>query len=436
MFYKKISYTIFTILIAFTIISCLDDSTGVDGSSATFNGSVESSSPSQQEKATATSNEGVVVTAARVTSSGTLESIDETETETNASGEFSLEVDTDVANDIVITAQSETGELQGFLSSAVENGQSYTLKPINIESSAETKIYTELVAEGNTDLVQKSEIDAVITSDIASQIQASNTAAAEVAAGLTNYAEAKAEFLEEQGESDIEATLEAVAEAKADAQFQYEAELDGSSSVDEREAAFDALLEAHHNAYTDADVEHETVAKLAHMRVNVLQNTFSSASADVEEGIYTSSSLFAALAIDAAARANAEASGMSDATVSAIADEGTSLKSEIKASAGSSSDVEAAFETYHDNVREAMENDSSAEAGVILEIDSEINASGGSKSVFNSALSGVISVDLLTDIYLSFTNSIENNVESKSETLGELDTEAMTNLFILINLNS
>lgn len=413
-------------------MSCSDDSSSVDESTATINGSVESSSNGQQEKAAVQKNEGVVVAAARVTSSGTIETIGETETETNASGEFSLDVDTDVANHIVITAQTEAGELKGHLSAAVQNGQSYTLKPINTESSAEAEVFMELVADGNADLVQKSDIDATVTSEVSGQIQGNSTAAAELAAGLANYAEAKADFLADMGESEVEAKLDQAEEAKANAQFQYEAELAGSTSADEKDAAFDAFLEAYLNAYTDTDFEHESVAKLAHMRVNVIQNTFSSASANVEEGLKSSTSLFAALAVDAAAQTNAEASGMSDATISAIADAGASLKSEIKASA----DVEAAFETYHSEVRQAMENDSSAEASIIIEIDSEINANGGPKSVFNSALSGVISVDLLTDIYLSFTNSIESNVESKSDALGELNTEAMANLFILINLNS
>lgn len=434
MLYKKLSYIIFTTIFAFTFISCSDDSTGIDESSATINGSVESSSSSQQDKATSNSNEGVVITAARVTSSGTLETIGETET--NASGNFSLDVNTDVANHIVITAQTEVGEMKGYLSEAVQNGHSYTLKPINTESSAETEIYTELVAEGNADLVQKSEVDMTVTSEVAAKIQSSNSAAAEIAAGLTNYAEAKAEFLADMGESEVDAKLNQAADAKTEAQFHYEAELAGSSSVNEKETAFDTFLEAYLTAYTEAEFEHESIAKLAHMRVNVIQNTFSSASADVEDVIYASTSLFAALAVDAAARTNAEASGMSDASVSAIADAGTSLKNEIKTSANASADVEAAFQTYHEEVRQAMENDSSTEAGVILEIDSEINVSGGSKAVFNSALSNVISVNLLSDVYMSFTNSIESNVDGKSDSLGELNAEAIANLFILINLNS
>lgn len=433
---KKYLFSIFAVILAIGISSCTDDSTSVDESEAMIHGSVEADNNSAQKQAKATSNstEGVMVTAARVNSSGSLETISEAEAETDASGEFALAVDMNAAEHIVLVAETETEELKGFLSAEVENGSSYTLKPINVESSAESEIYTELVADGSIEGIHKSDIEAVVRSEAASHIHTNSSAAADVAAGLSNYAEARAEFLAELGEDNVDAKLDQTFETMADIQFQYESDV-ASASEEEKEAAFETFLEARVDAYTEADFEANSVAKLAHMKTNVLLNTFSSVSSEAENDIESSTSLFAAIATDRAVRVSAEASGVSDATISEIADAGVTLKSELTTN-GASADIEAAFETYHEEVRTALENDSSVEASVVVEIDSDINAAGGAKTVFDTALSGVISVSVLNDIYVTFINSTHSQVENNSEELGEVDAEAMAEILVLINLNS
>lgn len=431
--YQLIS--IATILFVFSFTACSDNSTGAsDEPVAIINGSVEGETSQSKVNSTAKNEDGTVISAARITSNGSFETISGTETETDASGQFSLEVDVNAAEQLVIIAEQSSGELKGFISAEIENGQSYDLKPLNGESTAETSIFAEIVANGNADIVQKSDIEAVIQSETAARVNASSDAAAKLAAGLENYADARAKFFAEFVEGSTETSLTQAFELMASAQFEYEASLQASSSSENKEAALESLLEATLNAYAEAGVETSAKAKLVHMQTTALQNSIASTSGEIKENVTSSASLFAAIALDSSTRASAEASGFSDATVSAIADAGVTLKNEIKASAGSSSEIEASFEAYHEDVRSAMENDSSTEASIIIEIDTEINAAAGPKFTFENALSGVVSAELLTDITSTFESSIQNSVEARSDQLGDLNTEAVADLFVLINL--
>lgn len=437
MLFKYQLFTIVSLLFIFSISACSDNSTGIsEDPEATINGSVEGETSQAKINSANKSTEGIVVTVARVTSNGSIETISGTETETNASGEFSINVDANAANHFIVIAEHSSGELMGFVSAEIENNQSYTLKPINIESTAETSIFTEVVANNNSDIVQKSDIETIIRSGAAAQIYGNSSAAAEIAAGMANYAEARAEIFTEFVEGNVQSNLDQFFALMADAQFEYEANINAASSAGQKETAFETFLETQLDAYAEIGAEVSTASKLLHMQSKALQNSITSVSSEIKNEVRSSTSIFAAMAVDIAAQANAEASGMSEATISAIVDAGTNLKNDIKASDGASAEITAVFETYREEVSEAMENDSSVEATVIVTIDTEINSSGGAKFIFDNAVSGVVDVNLLGDIYLTFVNNVHSNVESKSEELGEVNTESVAKLLLLINLFS
>lgn len=428
-------------MVLFVFTACSDNSTGVDsngpdngtnGSAATINGSVDESSQSKVQSGE-TSAEAGVVSAARINSSGSVEIIEGTETEFNASGRFSLQVDAGVSDHIIVVAETAEGEVKGFISAGIENNQSYTIKPLNAESNAETAVFAEVIANGKADVVQKSDIEVAVRGNAAADINSSSSAAAEVAAAVSNSAEARAEFISEF-ESDARFNL--AAELIADAQFQLESNLDVAASDDERKAAFDAFLEAKVNAYAESGMEMSNIGQMFHLQAEVKQNTFSSVSADVENSARASVSVLAAIAIDNAVNAKAQASGASDATISAIADAGVNLRAELESSSGAETEIENAFETYHQEVRAAFESDSSTEATVIVTVDAEINVNGGAKSSFKSSLSGLLDLGLLTDAYADFTSSVQSTAEAESDVIGEIDVETVTDIVVLINLFS
>lgn len=431
--------TTVTLLVLFTFTACSDDnSTGNNGgetpeSQATVNGQVEDEF--SKSSASHAKVEGAVVTAATISSSGSIEMMEATETEVESSGEFTLELDASAAEEVVVVAEHEGEQLMGYISAEIENGSSYTMKPIDVESSAETDVFAQIKSQGNTDIVHKSDIETVITSNSAADIYGDGSATADIAAAVTNSAEARAEFFSEFSES-AESDIEAYFETMTDAQFSYESTLNSSSSVDEEEAAFEGYLETKVNAYSEASLNEKQTAEFLHAQGQVILNSMSSVSSEVENDARHSSSTMIAIATDNAVQARAEASGMSDATISAIADAGVSLRSEVQGSGGSEGTISAAFETYHDEVRSAMESDSSVEGTAVVTIDTEINAAGGVKANFHSTLSGLVDTSSLTDLYIDFDNDVSAIVDANSALIGDVDAEVLADIMVLINLSS
>lgn len=177
-------------------------------------------------------------------------------------------------------------------------------------------------------------------------------------------------------------------------------------------------------------------AEFLHAQGKVILNSMSSVSSEVESEARSSSSIMVAIATDNAVQARAEASGMSDETVSAIADAGATLRLEVQESSGSESTIHTAFETYHEEVRAAIENDSSVEGTAVVTIDTEINAAGGIKATFNSTLLGLVDASGLTDLYIDFNNDIDAIVDANSSLIGDIDTEVLADIMVLINLSS
>ncbi|WP_421774524.1 hypothetical protein [Gracilimonas sp.] len=429
---KPIKLSIVFLITALVAMGCSTNSS--NNESATVEGSVQPESSKQ--KVAASSVEGAVVTAARVTSGGSLETMEGTKTETNASGNFMLEVDVEAAENIVIVAKNEGNEWRGFLSSEVENGSSVTLKPINTESSAESSVFAEVVASGNADIVQKSDIEAVVTNKTASEIESGLTSSAQIATSLKNSAEARVEFYSEMMQDNSEEALDETYELLAEAQFQLESELAASSSAEARSEAYDVFIESTVNAYVNAGLDASATAKALEMWSRVTVNSMTAVSSEIKNDVRAQTSLIAATAVDLAVQAEAEATEMSESSKQAIIDAGVELRSEIEASAGVASEVEAAFEAYHDEVRNTMESDAAFEATVILNIDNEINSDNGAKSNFSSSISGILKASAVFDVYESFFTSIQGTVESNLSGSSESEIEAVSQIMILINLAS
>lgn len=442
--YSKFNLLVVTIslLALFNITACSDDnSTGNDNdgetpeSQATINGQVEDEFAKSASTSNAKDIEGTVVTAATVSSTGSIEMMNDTETEIESSGEFTLEADVSTADEIVVVAENEGEQLMGYISAELENGNSYTIKPVDTESSAETEVFAQIKTQGDADIVHKSDIETMITSNSAAEVYGDASATAEIATAVSNSAEARAEFFSEFSE-DAESEINAYFETMTDAQFSYESTLNSSSSTDEKEAAFDAYLETKANAYSETSLNEKQTSEFLHAQGNVIVNSMSSVSSEVENEARHSSSTIIAIATDNAVRARAESSEMSDETVSAIADAGVTLRTEVKGSGGSESTINAAFETYHEEVRSAMESDSSVEGTAIVAIDTEINAAGGVKATFSSALSGLVDTSSLTDLYINFNNDVDAIVDTNSSLIGDIDAEVLSDIMVLINLSS
>merc|ERR1711974_312606 len=278
--------------------------------------------------------EGTVVTMATVTANGSINTIEGAETTTDANGKFSLSFDASTAQNYVVVAENNSAEAMGFLSTQVENGQSIQLKPIDTESTAESNVFARLVAQGDADLVTKSDIEAMVTSTNESEVRNSASLASQFAVALASSAEARADFFANEVEGNGEEKLNATLEILADAQTRLEADLSAASSTQAETEAYDLFLETSANAFVSAGVEANKAAQAIEIWGRVLVNNTNSASTEIKNSVRSQTSIMAGIAIDAAVRAEAEASEMSNEKTQAIADAGVQLKAALRTAVG------------------------------------------------------------------------------------------------------
>jgi hypothetical protein len=427
-FYK---YPIMLLMLAVIGFACSDSNNNSD--SATVNGSVEQS----QSKAKAL-NEGTVVTMATVTSNGSINTIEGAETTTDANGEFSLSFDASAAQNFVVVAENNGAEAMGFLSAQVENGQSIQLKPIDTESTAESEVFARLVAQGDADIVTKSDIEAMVTSANENEVRNSTTLASQFAVALASSAEARADFFANEVEGNGEEKLNATLEILADAQTRLEADLSAASSTQAETEAYDLFLETTASAFVSAGVEANKAAQAIEIWGRVMINNINSASTEVKNSVRSNTSIMAGIAIDAAVRAEAEASEMSNESKQAIADAGVQLKAALRTAVGVKADVETAFEEYQEDVQTAMESDSSIEANFVVSVNTEINSQTGAKTIFENAISGTTSADVALTVFSTFFSDVQSTSEdnASASSMSSATIEAATNIIILTNLAS
>ena len=427
-FYK---YPIMILMLAVIGFACSDSNNNSD--SATVNGSVEQS----QAKAK-TLTEGTVVTMATVTANVSINTIEGAETTTDANGKFSLSFDASTAQNYVVVAENNGAEAMGFLSTQVENGQSIQLKPIDTESTAESNVFARLVAQGDADLVTKSDIEAMVTSTNESEVRNSASLASQFAVALASSAEARADFFANEVEGNGEEKLNATLEILADAQTRLEADLSAASSTQAETEAYDLFLETSANAFVSAGVEANKAAQAIEIWGRVLVNNINSASTEIKNSVRSQTSIMAGIAIDAAVRAEAEASEMSNESKQAIADAGVQLKAALRTAVGVKADVEAAFENYQEEVQTAMENDSSIEANFVVSVNTEINSQTGAKTIFENAISSTTSADVALTVFATFFSDVQSTSEDNASatSMSSATLEAATNIIILTNLAS
>ena len=419
------------LMLAVIGFACSDSNNNSD--SATVNGSVEQS----QAKAK-TLTEGTVVTMATVTANGSINTIEGAETTTDANGKFSLSFDASTAQNYVVVAENNGAEAMGFLSTQVENGQSIQLKPIDTESTAESKVFARLVAQGDADLVTKSDIEAMVTSTNESEVRNSASLASQFAVALASSAEARADFFANEVEGNGEEKLNATLEILADAQTRLEADLSAASSTQAETEAYDLFLETSANAFVSAGVEANKAAQAIEIWGRVLVNNINSASTEIKNSVRSQTSIMAGITIDAAVRAEAEASEMSNESKQAIADAGVQLKAALRTAVGVKADVEAAFENYQEEVQTAMENDSSIEANFVVSVNTEINSQTGAKTIFENAISSTTSADVALTVFATFFSDVQSTSEDNASatSMSSATLEAATNIIILTNLAS
>ena len=432
-----------TLLIAgVTLISfaCSDDNSD-NGSQATFRGTVQTSefNMSSFDKTGDTSisdshqSGKSDVYAARVMNNGEVEKIDETETQTDDQGRYTIAVDMTAAQRIVIVAQNSGQTLRSFVAAGVENGKTYAMKPISAETSAETDIYLQVVKSGKTNSVSKADIELAVDQSAGAQLHANPSAAVQVAAALAKAGEARAQFYSAKLQSNANAKLKEAMDLHAKAQVEYESRISGNSSVSEREAAMEAFMDASLNAYAETGLETADASTLVDLWVRMTMSGLNNTSSQVKNRVHVRLAFFRALVLDKSVRAQAEAAGFAQSTKQAIQEAGVKLKVAINTTVSTTAEIEAAFGDWKTEIEEAIENDTSVEAEVIISLNTEINSATGASTAFHTAVNASVSTSVVTAAYVTFSNAVKELMRARITNGSEAKVEAATNMLVTMN---
>jgi hypothetical protein len=441
MTYKKLQ----NIILGFTLIivgfACGDSSTSTDGEQATVNGRVENNESAGKVSGSdqISSVEGAVVTAARVTSSGSLEMIGNAETETDANGQFTLNIDADAvanaAGHVVIMAEKESQQWKAFVHSELRGGSSIELKPLTAESSGEASVYQQVVANGEANLVSKADIEAYIDSEAGSECKDNSEAAAEFASSLAAEAQARAAFFTNQSIQITQEQKNEIRDAKAEAVAELHSRLYASTSQSAKAEAYDAYFDAVANAYVTAGVSANAYARAKESASHMVINGTTELSSNAKSEVRANSAILVAIAIDNATQARMEASGAVESSIQAAAEAGAQLRADLKAQAtATKSEVESLFETYNAAIVDVLEQEVSANAQTIVTINSQINNENGVKANLESSLEASLSTDLLVDAYTTFYTGVKTVVDETFTDSTEAEAQLVTDVMILINL--
>lgn len=373
------------------------------------------------------------VYAARVRDDGEIEKIEQTQTQTDDQGRFEIAVDVEAAQRVVIVAENSGQRLYGFIGKGVENGKRYSMKPINAESNAEAHVYMQLVKSGKANTVTKSDIELAVDSRAAASINANPSAAVNIAAAMAKAAEARSRYYSSKIQSNANARLEQAMSLQAKAQVEFESRVASNASVESREAALEAMMDAHFNAYVESGLSTADAATLVDLWVRMTTNGLQSSSSEVRNRIHVRLSLYKALVLDKVVRAQAQTAGLSSATIQSIQQSGVKLRVTIASQSSTVADIRSAFDTWKSEVKSAIESDASVEAGVIITLNSEINGIAGASTVFNAAVSTSVDTQLVTSAYITFTNAVRELTRTRIQSGTEAKVDAATSVLVLLN---
>ncbi|GAA5520932.1 hypothetical protein LQ318_04275 [Aliifodinibius salicampi] len=441
--YRQIQNTIIVLTISLLGFACSDLSTSSDSDEATVNGRVESNE-GQKAKSSgyqSTAVEGATVTMARVTADGSLEAIQNASAETNAEGEFTLQVDadavTDASGDIIVVAEKEGQQWKACLYGELKNGSSIDLKPITIESSGEASVYQQVVARGETGLVSKADIETYIGSEAAAEIQANSEAAAEFAVALAKEAEARATFFANQSIEITEEQMMEIKNAKAEALANLHASLYASSSQSAKADAYNTYTQAVASAHTEAGINANAYAKAKEGASNLIIKNTTELSSSAQSEVRANSAVIVAIAVDKAVQARMEAAEIAESSVEAAAQAGTQLRADVrsKATAGAS-EIQSLFASYNHKIVDVLEQEFSANAETIVGINSQINSTGGIKATLVASIGASANTDAIVDAYSTFYSAVETLVSNLFTAGTDAEAQLVSDIMILINIEN
>lgn len=428
-------------------MACDNSSGSEDGEPAMIEGRVENTSSSSSDTTDSAQTrfktvEGAAVTVTRIQADGSLETISDSATVTDAEGEFTLAVSANAvsngSNQFIVMAENEGETAKTFVTSEVESGVTVLVQPITYESSAEADVYQQLIAADNTEPVEKADIETFVNAKVAVDLENDSTLASEVAAGLSARAATIAEFYNALEVDVSEEQRDEIQQIKLDAQTKLENRLHALSGEQGAVGIFEDFIETVAQAEIEAGINATAAAKASEGSSHILLNQTSELSAEAQAEVRQQAALMLTFPLSEGVQKQLEFAGASRSAVNSAGDAAATLRINIRAiNSPSEEEISAAFKGYNQEIVSIIQNEFNINGELFAAANAEINKSGGAKLTLESTLDGTVAVPSVIDAYMEFYANAESIINSTFESATEAELRRyFTQLLILINLDS
>ena len=197
--------------------------------------------------------------------------------------------------------------------------------------------------------------------------------------------------------------------------------------------AFESFQEAIINAYVNAGISKSKHAKIIEISTEEMLRASSSLSSETRLALERSSAKRKSHVQRRAMEEDFESANTPQSQRNDVISAGVTLETSIDAAA-SVSEINAAFNAYHDTVVEQLRLVLNAHSASITSIDASINSAGGAKAVLTTSLAAAVSTDAVINAYVNFYNSVSTLVETQLSAATSAEINSTIAILIVANM--
>jgi hypothetical protein len=372
------------------------------------------------------STEGVIVTAASIQSDGTLETVSEAGVETDENGEFELAINTDGNSNILILATKGSQQWGAYMSSRIESGQINYCSPLNIETTGEAEVFSEVLKDKKTDVVEYHDVAYYIDSEIAADIELDKNKKKELKDAIYTEAEARISALTNSHYGYTEFDYKEASGLEADAQKEFETTLYlNSDNIAISEAAWEGYFESVISGYTTTSISlsHLAQAREISGRAMILLNAnldSTSAFRLAKRNAYFKVKLISEAIIN-----ECEKAGAKEEDINEIKETNNQLRVSVK-TAATIEDIDKAFTDYRVTIKAKLKTFFKTLAVSLTSVEAAIE----------STVKSATSIQNCVSAYAVFFKGIDAVISNNLNIPDNLKMEAFGQIYAMIYMHN
>lgn len=435
---KHIKLMAIIILSSFIFFSCSDDenTNPVDGNNnVAIKGRVTDNSGNAMQKVSS-GVEGATVTMAEIKSNGSLETVSDASVQTDANGEFELTLNSEIESksNLVVMATKGSNQWKAIISSEIKAGQANYSPPVNTETSVETDIYAEVVADNQASLVTYADVAFYVNADIAMHIKSNSSSKTKVKNAIVAEAEARNSTLTNSFYGYTSTDIETAKQVEIEAQKMLENELYFSSDTEASyemawEAYFDAIIEGYSN--TSISLSHYAESREVSGKAMIEMSADLDAETKLQlekRNAYLKAKLLTKATVKEYEKADAD-----QEKIKQVEQQNNTLLVSIK----SSTSIEAindAYANYRTAIKANLKTSFEAYAAAFTAIDSALETT--IKATLKTTIATATNIQAIIEAYTKFYASINTSVSSELNINNNAYLEAFANIYALIYMHN